>query len=744
MNFLDLIWLIPLFPLVGAVTMLLLGRKLDPQGPSKEAIAPALREAIARGEVALENTHGHGAHAHSSHSVEAHAHHSDAPTKKLVSYLCPGLVLLSFLLSIAATFQLAGLATRSHEVVVYEWIAGMPLKLIGGGASALSAQLGFLIDPLSAVMILVVSGIGFLIHVYSVGYMAHDGGYYRFFGYLNLFVFFMLLLVLANNYLLLFVGWEGVGLCSYLLIGFYFHKKSASDAGNKAFIVNRIGDAAFLLATMLLFVVFGTVRFVDLNALVATHGQQLAIAAWGPIAIICALLFFASTGKSAQFPLFVWLPDAMEGPTPVSALIHAATMVTAGVYMIARSNALFRLTPEVSIVVAVVGAFTAILAASIALVQTDIKRVLAYSTVSQLGYMFLALGVGAYWVAVFHLFTHAFFKALLFLGAGSVIHAMSGQQDIRFMGGLKGKIPTTFVTMFIASLAIAGIPGFAGFFSKDEILWQTFDSPLGSTALYVVGLATAAMTAFYMWRMMFLTFYGKPRMDEQTLAHVHESPATMTIPLTLLAAGSVLVGWLNVPKVWSFLPDLFRTFEHWLEPVTGPTMAVIRTEALAHPSQAAGHEAIEWTLMALSTALAVGGILLARSLYLHHPERAEALRTKAGSFYTILVNKWYLDEIYNAVFVRGLALGGGRLFAHADRNVVDGGVNGAGWLTKAISTVSIWVDTYLVDGAVRLTAFTTRMVSIPVRLLQSGSVQGYALVFVIGVIILFGIYGRVN
>ena len=729
MNFIDLIWLIPLFPLLGAVTMLLLGRKLDPQGASHDAIAPALREAIEHGEGIAEEAHGHPA---------------PAGGKGLISYLCPGFVLLSFLLSVAATMQLAGLATRSHEVVLYEWIAGMPLKLIGGGASSLSAQLGFLLDPLSAVMILVVSGIGFLIHVYSVGYMAHDGGYYRFFGYLNLFVFFMLLLVLANNYLLLFVGWEGVGLCSYLLIGFYFHKKSASDAGNKAFIVNRIGDAAFLLATMLLFVVFGTARFVELDGLMDTYGRQFALAAWGPIAVICILYFFASTGKSAQFPLFVWLPDAMEGPTPVSALIHAATMVTAGVYMIARSNALFRLAPEVSIVVAVVGAFTAILAASIALVQNDIKRVLAYSTVSQLGYMFLALGVGAYWVAVFHLFTHAFFKALLFLGSGSVIHALGGQQDIRHMGGLKDKIPATFRTMFVGSLAIAGIPGLAGFFSKDEILWQTFSSPLGSKALYVVGLATAAMTAFYMWRMMFLTFYGKPRMDERTLEHVHESPATMTIPLTVLAAGSALVGWLAVPKVWHFMPDLFRTFEHWLEPVTGPAMAAIRTEALVHAAESAGHEAEEWALMALSTALAVGGILLSRWIYLLHPERAERLREKAGALYKILLNKWYLDEIYDAVFVRGLALGGGRLLARTDREVVDGGVNGAGWLTKATSAVSIWLDAYVVDGVVRLTAFATRIASIPVRLAQSGSVQSYALAIVIGMIILFGIYGRGN
>jgi len=736
MNFLDLIWLIPLLPLAGATVMLLVGRQLDPQAPSKDAISPALLDALAQNNDIAE-TAGHG-------------HHAPPSTKRFVSLICPGFVLLSFLLSVGATVQLSMLPVRSHELVLYDWFAAMPLHLLGGGSATLSAQLGFLLDPLSAVMILVVSGIGFLIHVYSIGYMAHDGGYYRFFGYLNLFVFFMLLLVLANNYLLLFVGWEGVGLCSYLLIGFYIHKKSAGDAGNKAFLVNRIGDAGFLLATMLLFVSFGTVRFTELNTLLADSGTQLAFTAWGPVAIICLLLFFASTGKSAQFPLFVWLPDAMEGPTPVSALIHAATMVTAGVYMIARSNALFRLSPEVTIIVATVGAFTAILAASIALVQTDIKRVLAYSTVSQLGYMFLALGVGAYWVAVFHLFTHAFFKALLFLCSGSVIHAMGGQQDMRFMGGLKDKIPLTFRTMFIGSLAIAGIPGLAGFFSKDEILWQSFSSPLGSTLLYGVGLATAAMTAFYMWRMMFLTFYGKPRMDEETLAHVHESPATMTVPLSVLAAGSVLVGWLAVPKVWSFLPEIFHSFENWLEPVTGAVAAGAHSEAVALAAESAthaehgGHEALEWGLMGLSVALAVGGILLARYLYLLRPQVAESLREKAGALYTVLANKWYLDDFYNAVFVRGVALGGGRMLASADRNIVDGGVNGAGWLTKAISSISIWWDAYIVDGGVRLTAFAFRVVSIPVRMAQTGSVQAYALMIVIGAIILFGIYGRVN
>ncbi len=405
MNFLDLIWLIPLFPLAGAVLMLLIGRRLDPQNLS---------------------------------GVD---HHHSAPSKAIVSLLCPGTVLLSFLLSLAATIQLAGLPEKVHQVIQFTWLAGMPFHMASGAHSVFQADWGFLLDPLSAVMILVVTGIGFLIHVYSVGYMGHEGGYYRFFGYLNLFVFFMLMLVLANNYALMFVGWEGVGLCSYLLIGFYFNKKSAGDAGKKAFIVNRIGDAGFLLGMFLMLSVLGSVRFLDVNKVLTSGAFTAETAGFGVLSAMALLLFIGATGKSAQFPLYVWLPDAMEGPTPVSALIHAATMVTAGVYMVARSNALFRLTPETSMIVAAIGCFTAFLAATIALVQNDIKRVLAYSTVSQLGFMFMAAGVGAYGVAIFHLYTHAFFKALLFLGSGSVIHALSGEQDMRKMGALEGQDP---------------------------------------------------------------------------------------------------------------------------------------------------------------------------------------------------------------------------------------------------------------------------------------------------------------
>jgi NADH-quinone oxidoreductase subunit L len=707
MNFLDLIWLIPLFPLGGAVLMFFLGRRLDPQGHSAVALAP---EPAGAG-----GAHGFG-HAH----VPA--------SRGLISWLCPGAVLLSFLFSLGAVAQLSAKADRIHEVVLYSWVAGLPFRLWDGTLGTFQADMGFLLDPLSAVMILVVTGVGFAIHVYSIGYMAHDGGYYRFFGYLNLFVFFMLMLVLANNYVLLFVGWEGVGLCSYLLIGFYFHKKSAGDAGNKAFLVNRIGDAAFILGMLLMFVVLGTTKFTAVKDTLAS-GFAAETAGFGVLSVIALLLFIGATGKSAQFPLHVWLPDAMEGPTPVSALIHAATMVTAGVYMVARSSALYALTPYTAEIVLIVGGLTAIMAASIALVQNDIKRVLAYSTVSQLGFMVMALGAGAYWVAVFHLYTHAFFKALLFLGSGSVIHAMSGEQDMRRMGGLKDKLPVTFKTMFVGSLAIAGIPGLAGFFSKDEILWQVFSSPYGSKVVFVVGLVTAAMTAFYMWRLMYMTFYGPPRAGEQTVARVHESPRTMTVPLVVLAAGSVLAGWIGVPKLWSVFPEAFRTFEHWLQPAF---------VAASHEEAHASH-AVEWLLMLLSVGVAVGGILLARKLYAAG-RTDEPLEKATGPFYKVLANKWYFDDIYDFLFVNGLAKRGGSVMASFDRIFVDGGVNGAGLLTRLTAVVSMWWDGWVVDGLVRLSAATVRALSYPLRLAQTGYVQAYALVFLAGVAVLLGYF----
>jgi NADH-quinone oxidoreductase subunit L len=724
-NFLNLIWMIPLFPLLGAILMLLAGRKLDPQSASDVAVAKGV-------EPVYEHGHGHAEERH--HDAHGHEHggHHHSPLKAIISFICPGLVFLSFLLSAAAVWQLAHKAERVQQIIQFTWIAGLPFHLANGHMATFQADWGFLLDPLSSVMILVVTGVSFLIHVYSVGYMAHDGGYYRFFGYLNLFVFFMLMLVLANNYALLFVGWEGVGLCSYLLIGFYFHKKSAGDAGKKAFIVNRVGDAGFILGMLLMMSVFGTLRFTDVNAALRSGQFTPEVAGFGVLSAIALLMFIGATGKSAQFPLYVWLPDAMEGPTPVSALIHAATMVTAGVYMVARSAALFQLTPQTLSVVAGVGAFTAILAATIALVQNDIKRVLAYSTVSQLGYMFLALGVGAYWVAIFHLFTHAFFKALLFLCSGSVIHAMGGEQDMRFMGGLKNKIPITHWTMWVGSVAIAGIPGLAGFFSKDEILWQAYSSPQGSKMLWAIGLATAAMTAFYMWRLMNLTFYGKPRMRPEVAAHIHESPKTMTVPLVALAVGSVLAGWLGTPKLWN-LGENFRAFENWLS----PAFASAAAEAIHEGEHSAG---IEWILMGFSVAIAVIGIIVARYFYHRRPEIPDSLEKSLKPLHGLLYNKWYVDEIYDFLFVNGLCKGGGQLCSDFDCTVVDGGVNGAGWLTRFISRVSMWWDTWVVDGAVRFSSFFVKMLSYPVCILQTGRVQAYAFFVVIGALAFLGYY----
>ena len=729
----NLIWLIPLFPLCGALLMLLFGKLLDPQPASEVAVAPGVEHT----HDAHDQHHGHDhEHPHSHSHDHDHEHgpnvHHGSPLKPLVSVICVGMVLISFLLSAGAVAQLSRQAVRVHEVVQFTWLAGLPFHMMDGRLATFSADWGFLLDPLSGVMILIVTGIGFLIHVYSVGYMAHDNGYYRFFGYMNLFVFFMLMLVMANNYTLLFVGWEGVGLCSYLLIGFYFHKKSAADAGKKAFIVNRVGDAGFVMGMLLMFSLLGTVRFVDVNAALRSGHFSAETAGFGVLSAISLLLFVGATGKSAQFPLYVWLPDAMEGPTPVSALIHAATMVTAGVYMVARSAALFQLTPNTSSIVAAIGAFTAILAATIALVQNDIKRVLAYSTVSQLGYMFLALGVGAYWVAIFHLFTHAFFKALLFLCSGSVIHAMSGEQDMRKMGGLKDKIAITHWTMWVGSVAIAGIPGFAGFFSKDEILWQTYSSPSGSKVLWFVGLVTAGLTAFYMWRLMNMTFYGKSRVAPEVAAHIHESPASMTVPLVALATGGVFAGWLAAPRVWN-LGENFHTFEHWLEPS-------FASAAIEAAKEGAHDASTEWILMGVSVAVAIVGIVIARYFYHRRPEIPDSLEKSLKPIHGLLYNKFYVDEIYDFLFVNGLCKGGGNLLGAFDRNVVDGAVNGAGWTTRFASIVSMWWDTWIVDGTVRFTSFTVKLLSYPMCILETGRVQAYALAIVVGVLVFFGYY----
>ncbi|MFZ0900295.1 MAG: NADH-quinone oxidoreductase subunit L [Candidatus Sulfotelmatobacter sp.] len=699
--FLSHIWLIPLLPALGATIMFLFGRKLQ---------------------------------------------------KASVSAVCVGTIVLAFLMACGAVWQYLGWSsTKEHfhqpyQTILYTWLGTdtghMNYTTHDGSPSAFQADAGFLLDPLSSIWLLFVTGVGMLIHIYSIGYMAHEGGYYRFFGYLNLFMFSMLTLVLANNYVLMFVGWEGVGLCSYLLIGFYFHRKSATDAGNKAFIVNRIGDAGFLLGMFFIAWYFGSLRFIDVTA--AARSGHFAIG--DPIITAATLLLFVGAcGKSAQLPLYVWLPDAMEGPTPVSALIHAATMVTAGVYMVARSNALFVLAPTSMKTVAILGALTAIFAASIGLVQNDIKRVLAYSTVSQLGYMFLALGVGAFAAGVFHVFTHSFFKALLFLGAGSVIHSMSGEQDMRNMGDLGHRIPTTHRTMFIATLAIAGIFPFAGFFSKDAILWETWSREGGAyRLLWYVGYATALMTAFYMFRLMYLTFDGRPRMSHDVEHHIHESPISMTAPLVVLALCAIVAGWLGWPHSLGG-SDRFTTF---LEPVFATEARVLqeegRTGQLVAGVQEQHNTGTEWLLMALSLAAAGIGWRMAWRSYRHADKGyTEPIAAAAPLIYNTLLNKYYVDEGYDYVFtgrrklgdVRLGVMGLGEASSWFDTHVVDGAVNAAGWITRLTATLSSWWDKWIIDGiGVNGPAIVARMLSYPARLLEWGLVQWYALVMTAGLV----------
>ncbi len=558
-------------------------------------------------------------------------------------------------------------------------------------------------DQLTVVMVLVVTGVGWLIHIYATGYMAHEGGYYRFFSYLNLFMFFMLILVLAANYVLLFVGWEGVGLSSYLLIGFYFLKKSAADAGKKAFIVNRIGDFGFMLGMFLLFRTFHTLDFQAIFTSSKLQGWPVELSGHlGTLTFACLLLFMGACGKSAQLPLYVWLPDAMEGPTPVSALIHAATMVTAGVYVVARSHTLFAHAPTAMLVVAIVGCATAFFAATIGLVQTDIKRVLAYSTVSQLGYMFLACGVGAFTAGIFHLMTHAFFKALLFLAAGSVIHAIGGEQDTNKMGGLSKKIRWTYGTMLVATLAIAGIPMFAGFFSKDAILFAAFQSETGGRVLYAFGLLTALLTAFYMFRLIFLTFFGKPRYDEKKV-HVHESPWSMLGPLVVLAVLSVIGGWFALPAFFQG-PDYFANF---LAPVFSGR------ESVEAAGEAAAHQ-LELILAGVAVAAALTGLVVAHWMYIKKPGRADSVAKSMKPVYTTLLNKYYVDELYAAVVVRPLVwLSTNVLWKAADMEGIDGTVNGIAHGAAAIG-----------DG---------------VRHSQSGNTRSYAVWVVVGAIVLLAI-----
>ena len=582
--------------------------------------------------------------------------------KSAVGIAASASVAISFVISLSAFAQM--LNTPESQLPFqhnyFTWIQ----------AGHFQAMFGLMLDHLSGLMILIITGVGFLIHVYSAGYMAHEDGFYRFFAYLNLFVFFMLILVLANNYLLMFVGWEGVGLCSYLLIGFWFTKKSAVDAGKKAFVVNRVGDFGFILAVMMIFWTFDRIDFTGVFSRLSGDSPFAVepLGTIGALTTIGLLLFLGAAGKSAQFPLYVWLPDAMEGPTPVSALIHAATMVTAGVYMIVRSAPIYNRAPGALLVVAVVGAFTAIFAASIGLVQTDIKKVLAYSTVSQLGYMFLACGAGAYAAGVFHLMTHAFFKALLFLGAGSVIHGMGGIQDLRKMGGLSRLMPWTHRTFLIATITIAGIPPFAGFFSKDAILWGAWNYAPYGKVLWAVGLVAASFTAFYMFRLLILTFYGPPRYTEHDVHHVHESPKSMLVPLVVLALLSMIAGAVGVPPVLSGA----NRIEQFLTP-----------EAHEATSESAGTAGLEMLLMAASTGAALAGALTAYLFYYARPELPRKLADSAHAMYSILLNKYYVDEIYDAIIVIPVVQTSREfLWKFVDVSVIDGAVNGVGKMVR--------------------------------------------------------------
>jgi NADH-quinone oxidoreductase subunit L len=638
--------------------------------------------------------------------------------KAISSAIASAVMVASFVVSVMSVLTLVGLplTERVMEQTLYTWIASGDFVV----------DLTLRLDPLAAVMILVVTGIGALIHIYSTAYMHDevDSEFARYFSYLNLFAAFMLVLVLGANFLVMFVGWEGVGLCSYLLIGFWFKKKAAADAGKKAFVVNRIGDYAFVLGMLLLLVRFGTLDFRQLSSVVAALPPEHGM--FGVVSIATLLLFIGATGKSAQIPLYTWLPDAMEGPTPVSALIHAATMVTAGVYMIGRNAVLFSHAPATMLTVAIIGALTALMAGTIGLVQNDIKRVLAYSTVSQLGLMFLAMGMGAFGAGIFHLYTHAFFKALLFLGSGAVIHALHGEQDIRNMGGLRRYLPITYWTFLIGSLAIAGVPGLAGFFSKDEILYETYHA--GHWILWTMAAVTSLLTATYMFRLVFLTFHGERREDAHLTplpSHVHDAPSAMALVLIVLAIGSAVAGYVGVPSV---LGGQNRLGE-WLEPsfqAPGETVVAggIQAETgVVGGLQASGAEteseaenaALELTLMAISSAIAIAGIALAAFIWLRRRDLAAAIATRFSGVYRLLLNKYYVDEVYDAAVVKPI---------------------------RTASEHVLWqgVDVGVIDGAVNGTALVVATGSGMLRRLQTGSVRAYAGSMFIGVIVILGFY----
>jgi NADH-quinone oxidoreductase subunit L len=663
-----LIWIIPLFPLFGAVVNALWGRRYL----GEKAHIPAI--------------------------------------------IATALALFVALLVIADIVA----DPRAVQVVLFDWIVAGPL----------SVQIGFLADPLSAMMLLVVAGVGFLIHIYSIGYMHGDPGYYRFFTYLNLFMFFMLVLITANNYLLMFVGWEGVGLCSYLLIGFWFERKSAADAGKKAFVVNRVGDAGFLLGVFLIYTTFGSFTYLDIF-------PRAPEASTAVLTAITLCLFVGAMGKSAQIPLYVWLPDAMEGPTPVSALIHAATMVTAGVYMVVRSHVLYQLAPISAEFVAIIGGLTAIFAASIGLVQNDIKRVLAYSTVSQLGYMFLGAGVGGFIHAIFHLVTHAFFKGLLFLASGSVIHALSGEQDMRKMGGLRSHLPITSRVFYIGAIAIAGIPPFAGFWSKDGILADAFKS--GHYLLWFIGVVGAFMTAFYMFRLIYMTFYGESRVDHEVLHHAHESPPVMTVPLIILAVLSIVGGLvLGVPPEHGWIHRFLGAIVSH-----GPLHAaggVAEAAAMADEQVGGGaFHALDVLLMIISVLVGALGWGLAWFLYTKRPDIPARLAERYRDVYEVLLNKYWVDELYDAIFVRGgKALA--TLLWRYDERVIDGAVNGASHMTVQSSEGSSRFDLYTIDGSVNGVSTVIKFGARAFRLLQTGFVQNYILAMVLGLFVIVTAY----
>jgi NADH-quinone oxidoreductase subunit L len=598
-------------------------------------------------------------------------------SKGLIGFLGSFLVLISFGISLAVFLQVKSTGTPV-SVTIYDWFA----------VGDYHFPLAFLIDQLSSLMLLIITGVGFLIHLYSVGYMKDDAGFGKFFSYMNLFVFFMLLLVMGSNYLIMFIGWEGVGLCSYLLIGFWYTNPAYADAAKKAFIMNRIGDLGFIFGVFLLLKYFGSTSFAE----VFSHAGSKQYSAV-PYVLITILLFVGAVGKSAQLPLFTWLPDAMAGPTPVSALIHAATMVTAGVYMVARSNILFTLAPLTMHIVAIVGLATAAVAAIIALTQTDIKKVLAYSTVSQLGYMFLGLGVGAYTGAFFHVLTHAFFKALLFLAAGSVIHACSGEQDMRKMGGLKGKLKITFITMLVGTLAISGIPPFAGFFSKDEILAHVF---VASPAMYAIGVITAMFTSFYMFRLLYLTFYGKFRGTHEQEHHLHESPPSMTIPLVVLAILSLVGGFIGIPESLGG--------HHWLAQFLGPVFK--RSAALLPDMPSEGQSEI--ILMVMSVSGALIALVYAYIKYVKNGHVPVADTEKRSLLASLSYHKFYVDEIYDTLIRKPLDWLSEFAYDNIEKLGIDGIVNGFGKGSMDASRA--------------------------LRLLQSGNVGFYIFMMVVGII----------